>query len=144
VLLRHERRGRRVQPSDDRVDVQRHRRDDLAGQTQRRRPLVQAEEQAEINHQVEFMRANSKWVTTPKLPPRRSAQNKSGCLQDSPVGCDDLRANQVVDAQPELAGQPAHAEAELIKVITSAPRPVIVSERPQFEPHRPIAARRAS
>ena len=57
-------------------------------------------------------------VTTPKLPPPpRIAQNRSGfssaeARSTSPVGGDHLGRDQVVDAQAELAGQPAHAAAQ--------------------------------
>ena len=56
VLLGDERRGRRVERPNDRVDVHRHRGDNLAGQPERRTPLIQApEEQAELNHWIDLV-----------------------------------------------------------------------------------------
>jgi hypothetical protein len=56
VLLRHERRRRRVHRGDHGIDVARHRRGDLAGQPQHLRALVQApEEQPELHHRIELV-----------------------------------------------------------------------------------------
>ena len=119
MLRRDERRGRRVQRADHGVDFRRHCPGDLAGQPQRFPALVQGpEKQPELHDRVDLVQGELEGgdhaeVAAAAADGPEQVRVLTGRGPPHPaVGGDHLGRDQVVDAEPVFAGQPAHAAAQ--------------------------------
>jgi hypothetical protein len=119
VLFGHERGRRGVQAGDDDVQLARQRRDDLAGQAEHVGSLLEfPEQQAGLHDRPHLVQAELELgdhaevaAAAADRPEQVGILVRRGPL-DPPVGGDQLGRGEVVDGQPGLAGQPAHATAQ--------------------------------
>ena len=119
VLHGHERGRRGVQVGDDDVQVPRQRRDDLPGHAEHVASLLKApEQQAGLHDRADLVQAELEFSDHAEVAaaaadrPEQVGVLVRGGPADLPAGGDHLGGDEVVDAQPGLAGQPPHAPAE--------------------------------